>query len=404
MLSLPEPVRVRLIPHTLGYSSADLPPVISPPPGEVRLLVAPANYAGQGYEWARAAERLPGVGAANLVVARGTDWGFRADHRVVENVAVDSAWWYRRHATSVLTGFTHVLVESERPLLGGYCAGDVRREADALRTAGIAVGYVSHGSDLRLPSRHADRERWSPFRDQDWPLLPVLEETARANAAFLAEQDATVFVSTPELVLDYPGAVWLPVVIDGARWANPTPALLRATPVVVHAPTNPIIKGTELIEPTTTRLSDEGVIDYRRIEGVAASDMPTIVATSDVVLEQFRLGIYSATAIEAMAGGRLVVGYLSEQVREHVRLVTGLEIPIVQASVDTLESVLRDVVARPEQYRALAEQGPRFVAAVHDGALSAAVLEPFLRSADRRRKAPGSLDEHRTARRRGRTA
>ncbi|TFV94948.1 hypothetical protein [Orlajensenia leifsoniae] len=380
VLALPEPIRVRLVPHTLGYRAADLPAAIRPPAGEVRLLIAPANYAGQGFEWARAAERLSGVGAANLVISRGIDRGFRADHRVAENVAVDSEWWYRRHAAAVLEGFTHVLVEAERPILGGYCAGDVRREAGELRAAGLVVGYVSHGSDLRLPSRHAAREEWSPFRDQDWPLLPVLEETARGNAAFLAEQDATVFVSTPELVLDHPGAIWLPVVVDPARWSNATPVLRGGIPVVMHAPTNSVIKGTELIEPTTRRLHDEGVIDYRRIEGVPASDMPATLAMSDIILEQFRLGIYSATAIEAMAGGRLVIGYLSEQVRDHVRNLTGLEVPIVQATIDTLDVVLRDVATHPERYRAVAERGPMFAAAVHDGALTASVLEPFLRS------------------------
>jgi hypothetical protein len=88
--------------------------------------------------------------------------------------------------------------------------------------------------------------------------------------------------------------------------------------------------------------------------------------------------MYSVTAVEAMAAGRLVVGHVHDQVRDHVRGVTGLDVPVVEATPATLDEVLRDVTARRDHYRQIAGRGPAFVAAVHDGALSARVLAPFL--------------------------
>jgi len=61
-----------------------------------------------------------------------------------------------------------------------------------------------------------------------------------------------------------------------------------------------------------------------------------------------------------------------------VRDASGLEIPIVSATPATLEGVLRDIVARPDHYRAVAAQGPAFAATMHDGSRSAAALAGFL--------------------------
>ena len=59
----------------------------------------------------------------------------------------------------------------------------------------------------------------------------------------------------------------------------------------------------------------------------------------------------------------------------------GLRVPRFELTIDGVRpenSVLRDIVARPDHYRAVAAQGPAFAAAVHDGRLSAAALAGFL--------------------------
>lgn len=379
VLRMPEAIKLRVIPRTLGYRARDIPPGIRAPRTPVRLLVAPANYAAQGHAWARAVEReLPGVGARNLEIVRSTAFGFPRDAEVSEHIATLSPRWARRQGRAIRR-FTHVLVEAERPILGGTHGGDIVQEHEALVAAGVRVAYVSHGSDLRLPSRHAPLDEWSPFRDADWAARPELEAHAAANATALRAIGATVFVVTPELLLDYPEATWLPNVIDPQRWAVATEPFARDVPRVLHAPTNPVIKGSTLIDPLLRRLDADGAIELDRISGIPSEQMPARIADADVVLEQFRLGIYSTTAIEAMAAGRLVIGHVSPQVRRHVRATTGVDVPIVEATPDTLEAVLRDVISRPQVFRATAREGVSFVRDVHDGSFSARALEGFLR-------------------------
>ncbi|GAA1777126.1 glycosyltransferase [Agromyces lapidis] len=376
--SLPDRISRWLRPPSRRYSLAEVPAPVTAPAGDVRLYVAPANFAAQGYQWARSAERLQGVGAVNMQYRTRSDFGFPADYSVSERVFTSSGDWGRRQRDAVAAQFTHVLIEAERPLFGLAFQGFVEREANWLLERGLAVGLASLGTDLRLPSRHAQVDEWSPFRDADQDWIRTLEARALRNREIFARLDVPSFVATPELLLDWPAASWLPIVVDPTEWRTDREALSGETPVVLHAPTNPAVKGTALIEPTVNRLAAEKVLDYQRIVKVPAGEMPARYSSADVVLDQFTLGIYATTSIEAMAAGRLVIAHLHDQVRDHIQQVSGCEVPVVEATPATLEEVLRDITAHPEKYRPIANAGPAYVEAVHNGALSARVLAPFL--------------------------
>lgn len=375
---LPERVQRRLNPSFFGFTSSDVPEPPQSPDARTRLYIAPVNFAGQGYEWARAAERLDDVGALSMQYVSPGDFGFPSDNRVPVNVFLKSSEWQRAQFAAV-SQFTHVLVEAERPIFGALFNKDVEREVTALRDAGVNVAMLSHGSDLRLPSRHKTIDRWSPFHD-DWSLVPVLEEQSRKHHALLEKLGAPVFVSTPDLLLDWPDATWLPLSLNAAPWTNDDTILERDVPVVVHAPSSARIKGTHLVEPTLQKMDAAELISYRRVEGVPASQIPALYREADIVIEQFRVGTYSRAAVEAMAAGRIVIAHLHDQVRNVVTDVMGVEPPVVEATPDTLESVLRDIVSNRDTYREIGARGPEFVSHAHDGRMSAEALRPFLES------------------------
>lgn len=385
---LPRSMQVRILPRAFGFERRDVPPPIVAPPGSRRLYIAPVNFAGAAAGWARAAERIPGVGARNMVFRESGGFAYPADYEVPVAVYAASPHWQRAQFRAVASGFTHVVIEAERPLFGSRFAGDVadvwatvREEVRVLRAAGVRTAMVCHGSDIRLPSRHAAREADSPFaaRGGEAPAYqdtPLLEEHATANRTLLTEVGGPVFVSTPDLLVDVPEGTWLPVVI-GAPWfeAGRRAPLERDVPVVVHVPSRSGLKGSELIEPTMRRLHDEGLVVYERREGVPASEMPEIYGTADIVLDQFSLGIYGVAACEALAAGRLVVSHVSDQVRNHVRSATGRDLPIVETRADGLETMIRAILQDRDRHREIAAEGPEFVREVHDGRVTAAVLE-----------------------------
>jgi hypothetical protein len=163
------------------------------------------------------------------------------------------------------------------------------------------------------------------------------------------------------------------VVIDVETWASVSLVERRDGPLrVVHAPSSALIKGTHLIEPVLKSLDAAGVIAYTPVTGVPAARMPQIFASADVVLDQFRLGSYGVAACEAMAAGAVVVGHVLEDVRAVVRESTGHDLPIVEATPDTIETVLMELANDPLDSRR--RLGRTFVNAVHDGRVSAQTL------------------------------
>lgn len=347
--------------------------------GEVRLLIGRANYAAQGYWFARAAERLEGVSAVNIhVLGPNEKFGFPADVSVSRQVFQHSAHWRREQFRRVVDHYTHVILESGLPMFGKLFGHNTLSEIDALRDHGVKVAMIAHGSELRLPSRHIQLDEWSPYAGDRWPDTAQLERVAQSFRSLLTRSGVPLFVTTQELLLDWPEATWIPLSIDLDRWGGGVPLLERERPVVVHAPTNPYLKNTALIEPVLGRLHDEGVIEYRRLPGMTTQEMPAHITDADIVLDQFGAGCYSVAAVEGMAAGRVTIAHVHEQVRQVVRDRLGLEVPMVSATPGSLEQVLRDVVARRDHYRAIAAQGPDYVHAAHDGRATSEALRPFL--------------------------
>lgn len=340
-----------------------------------RMLVGPVNYAGQGYRWCRAAESSGRVSAQNYVHEANNPFRYGADHVLSWRTAEHSRAWQRAMLDDIRNNYTHVLIEACYPILGGMFKGDVRRQVALLREAGVTVGVVGHGTDVRLPSTHMAHSKWSHFHNSEsWVAAELVETVVEQNLTLINDLAAPTFVSTAGLLVDLPNAQFLGVVIDPEKWQNDRPLLEGKRLKVVHAPTNPYAKGTPMITPIVQRLIQEGLVDYVEIQNVTNDEMPRIFAEADIVLDQFRAGDYGVGACEAMASGRIVLTYVTEQVRAEVEKQSGMALPIPDVAVDTLEKVLRDIFARREHYRELAATGPEFVRRIHNGNFSRDVL------------------------------
>lgn len=361
------------------------PPPTSVPDSQLRLYIAPTNYSGQGYAWARAVERADAaIGARNLAVELPAGYGFPADSSVpIATVNSSPAW--AEAEWEAASRFTHVLVEAERSMFGRRFGRDLRAEIAALESAAASVAFLCHGTDIRDPGGHAERTPWSPYPED--PRTGLLREDALRNKALLSELRRPTFVSTPDLIDDVPWAQWCPVVVDAAPFETASGGysslLARPVPKVLHVSSSGVQKGTHLIAPVLQQLSASGVIDYRLVTGVSSDQLPALYADADIVLDQFRIGSYGVAACEAMASGRVVIGHVLPSVRERVREFSGQHLPIVEATPDTLAQVIDEVLADPAGARRSAARGPGFVAAVHDGTASArALIDGWIRGAD----------------------
>lgn len=354
-------------------SSVEMPPIA---PVGSRLLIAPANYAGQAYAWARAVDRhVPGAAAQNFK-SHHTSFAYTSDLEVSREVFAADLLWRQEWRKFVTGTYTHVMIESSQPVLG---AGQARGidHARQLQRAGLSVGLLSHGTDVRIPSVHKAEERWAHYDALDPRVVARMEANARFNTQMMAEFDGPTFVSTPGLLRFVPGAQLLPLSIDVDHWATDQPALERDRLVVLFMPSS-AQKGAEHIDPVLQRLDAEGVISYARPDRVPHAQMAQRYAASDVVIDQIGTADYGVAACEAMASGRVVVSHVAQRTRDEVLKRTGLPLPIVQADPETLEDVLRGIHEDRVSARRHAEQGIEFVRQVHDGRAAAEVLRPWL--------------------------
>jgi hypothetical protein len=363
--------------------------------GEIRVLIGPENSAGQANAWSLAIDRLPGVSATNLMIQPDNDrWLFPAGHKVVAADAAHRPW--QRAQWRDVDRFTHVILESGRPLFGDT-GETVERQVRGLMKRGIKVALLWHGSDIRDPGAHRERETFSPFERIDARLVTDIAARAARNRVLADALRITEFVSTPDLLTDAPAAAWVPVVVDCDAWsqAGKVPPLRDPRPIVAHAPSNGPMKGSDLIRPLLRRLHDDGLIEYREAEGLPSSRMRDFVSSADIVLDQFALGSFGVASIEALAAARLVIGHVSTRTRAVVEAATGRQLPIVQSTPDTLESTLRAVTADPAQFRDVAVRGREYAHAVHDGRFSAHVIGGFLGATTERcsQHERGTMDE-----------
>ncbi|NUU23030.1 MAG: glycosyl transferase family 1, partial [Streptomycetaceae bacterium] len=342
-------------------------------PEGVVLGVGPTNMAGQGYEWARAVEgKLAGVRAETFTLSSGNTFGFAADRSISTDDWL-SRHWQLAQVAYVLDHYSHVLAECAMPPFGRLNGPWANFDLAELDTAGIAVALAFHGSEIRDPAAQRARVPFSPF-DPDHEMTRALQSKVDRLGPVVRAMDVPKFVSTPDLLHDVPDATWLPVVVDPDLWATESKPLQRERPVVVHAPSSPFTKGTGLIEPVVEQMHDDGLIEYRRIKGVQASEMPALLADADIVLDQFVFGSYGVMSVQAMAAGRVTVCYLHDSVTEHLPA----DVPIVNADPDTLGAELERILAERDEAGRLAARGPAYVRENHDGTRSARVLADFL--------------------------
>ncbi len=337
------------------------------------VVIGPRNTAGQAWAWARALEREGAVASArSLAVERGSALAFPAD----EDVPVQS-WkdleWQLAHLRRVLGSATHVLLESGSGLFGLLNGGSFAGDLPVLRAHGIAVALVFHGSEVRSPRLHRALEPWSPFPEDLLPSRLPGEQDVERLLEQVAAFDGPRFVTTLDLADHVPGATWLPVTV--ATPEHPAGGVLeRPVPVVVHAGTSDLLKGSAHADAVGEELAARGVIAYRRLRDVAPGDMPAALADADVVLDQFALGDYGVLACQAMAAGRVVIGHVADRVRKRLPA----ELPIVQATPADLREVLLDVVQERDRARAVAAQGAEYARTFHDGRHAVEQLRPFL--------------------------
>jgi hypothetical protein len=343
-----------------------------------KVLIGPANSAGQATSWTKALQRQ-GVDAHSLRIAADDDPGWYSTDLRIERLD----WRTRSGRTSLgkkIAGeYDGLVLESLRPLFAlrsesDFSANRAKDDLKLLRRCHIKSALVFHGSDIRDTQAHALREEFSPYRNPGDPqILRRLQDRAQITRTVALELGAAgypLLVTTPDLFLELPTATWLPIAIDFETFASlgiANPAFTESGPLrVLYQPSRGWLKSHAQIEPVLRNLEHEGLIRLVPNDPIEHARMPARIASADLVIDRFD-GITGVLTAEALACGRAVIANVAPWAHVRAEVIA----PVHHATPATLGTLVRGLVSERQDLRMRVESNREFVRTWHDGRMSA---------------------------------
>jgi hypothetical protein len=204
------------------------------------------------------------------------------------------------------------------------------------------------GSDIRIPRIEAAQNPYYARLLQQGAFPHEDEARALRVQRRFSRINPTVFVPDVQM-FSYIDRTLLPNIkllerrVNLANYEPLYPNQNQSSPVIMHIPSAPIIKGSPAVSAAIDQLRPRHAFDYRSITGIKHAEAMKIMRECDIYIDQLVQGVFGLAAIEAMAFGKPVICYLSPSIRESLP-----EMPIIHATQETLPNVLETLILNPQ--------------------------------------------------------
>jgi glycosyltransferase involved in cell wall biosynthesis len=224
-------------------------------------------------------------------------------------------------------------------------------------------------------------------RKIQWPLLKAarrksvlhflgsdIRGKSPEDLAYARGADARI-VGSYDALRWVPDAHVVPPGLDLRDYA-PVPSEERARPVVLHAPSSRRRKGTEHVIAACDGLD----VELDIVEGLRHNEARRHYERADIVVDQLNAGWYGIFALEAMALGKPVLGYLRPEAVRETEGEMGVEVPIVPVTKETLQERIAELASSADERRRIGALSRAYVERVHDADKGADRLIAIYRS------------------------
>ncbi|PWC55331.1 glycosyltransferase [Azospirillum sp. TSO22-1] len=273
----------------------------------------------------------------------------------------------------MIDGHDLFIFQSGKTLLPG------NDDLPVIRNAGKRIVSVFTGTDVRHwsaaePQYSSWGRRYWPAHTEKWDQphptksQMVLDQYfynnwSVANKIYtlrMAELYSDVILSVPEQAgLAIRPYFHFHVPIDANRFTAAVPD--REVPIVVHAPSHRIRKGSDFIQYAVNLLNFQGVkAEYRQFEGLDNAVVAQELSNADIAVDQIFAMMHGGFALEAMAAGCAV---LASNVPEF--MPGPEERPILDVHPGNLHTQLRRLIEDRALRRRLGEEARRHVERHH---------------------------------------
>ena len=235
-----------------------------------------------------------------------------------------------------------------------------------LRSKGLKVVCLLAGSDIRSLRLMLDRTKTTGFESiADYVLLAkpglnieIHDAKIKKRCEVINKYADLIFTSPSdqETYLREDSKVFQPFLPDEFFCSSEDKFDDLAKPLVVHAPTSPVTKGTPLVRAAVTRLRIEGYeFDYQELQGLPNSEVRTMVRNAHVVVNELYAFVPGVLGVEALASKAVLVTRASKALDPSLPGDPGSAwIPTEPWMV---YEVLRDLISNPSSLRVKARNG-----------------------------------------------
>jgi Glycosyltransferase len=132
--------------------------------------------------------------------------------------------------------------------------------------------------------------------------------------------------------------------------------------LIVHAPTNREVKGTDYIIKAIDDLKLTYDFDFKLIENISYEESIKIYEKADIVVDQLLIGSYGLVAIENMALGKPVLCYINERMKEKYPA----ELPIISCGIENIKEKIEYLIKNQDSLKEIGLKGRKYVEKYHD--------------------------------------
>ncbi|NDJ63030.1 MAG: glycosyltransferase family 4 protein, partial [Chloroflexi bacterium] len=232
-----------------------------------------------------------------------------------------------------------------RLLYANYARLFYLRDVPLLKRLGKGIVVTYQGDDARqgdysrkhFAITHANEVAPGHYTDED-------DERRRRAIRLMARHADAIFALNPDLLHVLPEqAQFMPYASVDVRQWTPVPfnSDTNRPLVIVHAPTQRAVKGTQYVIEAVERLQAEGQpIEFVLVEKMSREEARRHYERADLLIDQLLAGWYGGLAVELMALGKPVICYIREEDLRFIPAEMRAEMPIINATPATLYEVL----------------------------------------------------------------
>ena len=232
-----------------------------------------------------------------------------------------------------------------------------------LRLLGKKILLTYHGDDIRQGDRSRKLYQFSIAGEVSSEYYDDHSDQRKRDTALIWNRFANqIFVVSPDLFAMAPEGAKLSryTGVDAADW--PLAATTSNSKfLIVHAPSHRLAKGTRFIEAAVANLRARGFdFDFQLIEKISNDEARKIYTKADLVVDQVLAGWFGVFAVELMAMGKPVVCYLRPESLSEMPSEFTSELPMINASPETLEAQLEWCLMNKPEVLALGRRAREF--------------------------------------------